>query len=110
MTSQNIFSIGLSTDEGGLIVEALAERPFKEVFELIGKLHRQASASGCGDDGRAANHHFTFAAHELALTLKALGALPFNRVDALVRNLNSQMQRQSGQHTLNKASAPHVER
>lgn len=33
----------LSLDEINLILKALSEQPFKEVYELVGKIHAQAS-------------------------------------------------------------------
>ncbi|UTW62259.1 hypothetical protein KFE98_20015 [bacterium SCSIO 12741] len=33
----------LTVDEANLIFKALGDRPFSEVFELIGKLHEQAN-------------------------------------------------------------------
>lgn len=35
--------LNLSLEEVNLILGALAERPFREVFELIGKIHEQGS-------------------------------------------------------------------
>ncbi len=111
MTLQAVYHIALETDDGCLIVEALAERPFKEVFELIGKLNRQANANAyCAEEGDQP-HLFAFTARELALTLKALAALPFNRVAALVSDLNFQMQQQMAPavHS-SKVASSHVER
>lgn len=122
MTSQAIYPIyhiALETEDGCLIVEALAERPFKEVFELIGKLNRQANANAnanayCAKDGDQP-HFFEFTARELGLMLKALAELPFNRVAALVSDLNCQIQQQMQQKMAhaahsNKVAASHVER
>jgi len=36
-------TLTLSIDEANLILEALSERPFKEVFSLINKIQQQAS-------------------------------------------------------------------
>lgn len=35
--------LNLSLEEVNLILAALADRPFREVFELIGKIHEQGS-------------------------------------------------------------------
>jgi len=112
-----IYHIALETDDGCLIIEALAERPFKDVFELIGKLNRQANANAnayCAEEGEQP-HLFAFTARELAQTLKALAELPFNRVAALVSDLNCQMQQQMQQKMApaahsSKAASSHVER
>ena len=84
--------VELDVGQGRLIIEALAERPFKSVFELIGKLNRWANeAFGGGAGARAV---FAFSMPELALTLSALGELPFNRVHALVHSLKAQLQQE----------------
>ena len=81
--------VELDVGQGRLIIEALAERPFKTVFELIGKLNRWANEAFGGE---AASAVFAFSAPELALTLAALGELPFNRVHRLVSSLKTQLQ------------------
>lgn len=113
MTLQAVYHISLETEDGCLIVEALAERPFKEVFELIGKLNRQANANAnayCAEEGDQP-YLFAFTAREIALMLKALAELPFNRVAALVSDLNFQMQQQIAPavHS-SKVASSHVER
>ena len=82
--------IVLTTAEGALVLEALAELPFKTVFELIGELNRQAN------DGTAAggSHAFILDRASLMLIVKALGELPYSRVHALLANLNAQIAQQ----------------
>lgn len=84
-------AVELDVGQGRLIIEALAERPFKSVFELIGKLNRWANEAFAGGAGSAV---FAFSMPELALTLSALGELPFNRVHALVHRLTAQLQQE----------------
>lgn len=79
--------VSLSTAQGALVLEALAELPFKTVFELIGDLNRQANA---GADATAV-HQFILGRSELALIVKALGELPYSRVHALVASLAAQI-------------------
>lgn len=105
-TSHRVLSIGLSIDEGKLVLEALAECPFKHVYELIGTLNRQANECYAGESAR---QDFSFSEHELSLTIRALGELPFTRVHALMEHLNRQMLRQLAHPGIAKVPAPHVE-
>lgn len=70
-----------------LIVEGLAERPFRQVFELIGQLHGGARA----DDTRA---RFAFSAEHMRLILETLGGMPFARVCVLLQDMQQQMRAQ----------------
>lgn len=90
--SARVLNIQLNVQEGGLLLEALAELPFKSVFELIGKLNQQAHAlfaPGCAQHER---QRFVLTESELALTIKALGNLPYHRVHELLTDLNRQIQ------------------
>lgn len=83
--------------QGNLMLEALAERPFKQVFDVIGSLNRQA-AGFAPDDARAAGEvrlAFSFSASELRLTLEALGDLPYRRVQPLLQDLHAQLAQQT---------------
>ena len=82
--------VSLTTAEGGLVLEALAEMPFKTVFELIGELNRQANENATSD----AVLGFVLPPAELALVVKALGELPYARVHALVAKLHAQIAQQ----------------
>jgi len=95
MMAQNGKSVGitLTVGEGALVMEALAELPFKTVFALIGDLNRQANEAG-GAGAHEAAHEFTFERAELALIVKALGDLPYSRVHALLANLSLQIAEQ----------------
>ncbi len=93
------FIISLNLEEGNVLLEALAECPFKSVFELIGKLNQQANqlfASGAPPQER---QPFNFTEAELSLSLKALGNLPYHRVHKLLEDLNLQIGRQGNQHS-----------
>lgn len=85
-----MLTVALRPEEGNLIIEALAECPFKQVYELIGKLNRQANAGRSACAGAAQDFLFTPA--EMKLTITALGNLPFSRVHALMGELHRQMQ------------------
>lgn len=88
------FTICLKISEGKLVFEALAELPFKYVYDLIGKLNSQANRSAMNGSGASVRHTYTFSKEELELTIRALGAMPFNRVHALISNLNDQIREQ----------------
>lgn len=83
-TEQGIGLI-LTLAQGDLILEALAERPFRQVVDVIGKLHRQAA----GAEPERAQFVLTHA--ELRLVLETLGDLPFNRVQRLLHTLHAQI-------------------
>lgn len=91
------FNISWRLEDGNLMIEALAECPFKLVYELIGKLNRQANsllpAAGAG----AAPPDLALSAAELKLLIHALGNLPYNRVHLLLHDLHRQMQKQMQQ-------------
>ncbi len=90
--------IDLTLEEGNLILEALAECPFKSVFELIGQLNLQANQLFTATTDHEKTQAFMFSEHDLSLTIKALGGLPYNRVNGLLVNLNQQIKTQlSGQ-------------
>jgi len=74
----------LTREQCALIVEGLAERPFKQVFALIGQLHVGACAGG--DSAR-----FTLDAAHVRLILDTLGGMPFARVSRLLHSMHRQM-------------------
>lgn len=74
----------LSREQCSLIVEGLAERPFKQVFALIGQLHSSANAGG-------ASARVTLHPDQLRLILDALGGMPFARVNRLLHSMHQQM-------------------
>jgi hypothetical protein len=93
-STRNEFSISLNMAEGRIIFQALAELPFKYVYELIGKLNHQANASIADSaDGQALKLRM-LSPQELHLMLKALEKMPFSQVNNLLTNLNAQIQEQ----------------
>jgi hypothetical protein len=82
--------LALTGEQGNLVITALAEFPFKLVYELIGKLNRQANAAM--QAGEACLCHV--GAAELKLILDALGKLPYYQVHTLVHELQRQLQLQ----------------
>lgn len=73
------FGLELTAEQTALIVEGLAERPFRQVFELIGLLHGGAGAG------------VALSPAQLRLILDTLGELPFSRVCGLLQSLQRQM-------------------
>lgn len=85
-------SFSLSLAQGNLILEALVERPFKEVFETIGHLNQQAAASfpeGSDEDDIGT---IRVSPGQLRLILSVLGEMPYKRVNGLLRSMHQQMQ------------------
>lgn len=92
--SERMLVIHLSLQEGNLLLEALAELPFKSVFELIGKLNQQANELFAPGIAPQERQRFVFVEAELSLAIKALGNLPYHRVHALLSGLHQQIQAQ----------------
>lgn len=96
-------SLALDLAQGRLLTEALAERPFRTVCILIGRLNAWAShALAHGAAARHALPPFTLTMAELSLTLQALVELPYRRVHALVASLQYQMQQIQQQLAVNE--------
>ena len=85
-------TVTLRDDEGGLVIEALAELPFKTVFELIGDLNRQAVTGADAPAGRP----YRVDRDNLELILRALAQLPYERVHRLLSALQQQLTRWQG--------------
>jgi hypothetical protein len=83
-TVRRDIGLELTREQYGLIVEGLAERPFRQVFELIGQLHAGACAGG-------ASVRFTVSPAQLRLILDTLGGMPFARVSRLLQSMQRQM-------------------
>ncbi|MCB1947896.1 MAG: hypothetical protein H6940_09610 [Burkholderiales bacterium] len=92
--NERIVSVEINLEEGNLILTALAECPFKTVFELIGKLNQQAQHQFTETVGQLTQKPFSFTEQEMALTIKALGKLPYEQVHQLLAKLNMQMEHQ----------------
>jgi hypothetical protein len=90
--------ISLNLEESGIVLQALAECPFKTVFELIGKLNHQAQQfyQPPIKTGEPVSFHFSPA--EFSCCIKALGQLPYNQVHLLLANLHTQLRAQKMQN------------
>ncbi len=92
---EQAFEISLTAAEGRTLFEALAEQPFKHVFELIGNINKQANETlGRSDSNKDTPTTYTVAGKELALIVRALGSMPFEQVHQLIANLNQQIREQ----------------
>lgn len=89
--SEKVLNIKLNLQESGLLLQALAERPFKQVFELIGKLNHQAQQFYQPPVTSDKSVVFALGSSELSLCIKALGDLPYNQVQGLIAKLHSQL-------------------
>lgn len=74
------FAIDLDGRQAGLVRQALAARPYREVHALIGRL-----------DGWQAGSPFVLDGAELLLVVQALADLPYRRVHGLVGSLCRQL-------------------
>lgn len=84
----------LTLEQSSLILEALVEQPFKQVFEIIGQLNHQAQQFYQAEAERNAPALFIINAADFSICIKALGELPYNRVCTLVNYLHQQLQTQ----------------
>ena len=107
--ADHMLTIDLTLEEGNLILEALAECPFKSVFELIGQLNQQANCLFVETIDHTKTQTFTFSEHDLSLTIKALGGLPYNRVNGLLVNLNQQIKAQLSHQSFEKVSTAYAD-
>jgi hypothetical protein len=83
------YGIGLDVAQGALLMEALAALPFRDVFELIGRLNAWALDTCPAGPGARVSVPLPFPVSdaELALVLKALGEMPHRRVHQLIASL-----------------------
>ncbi len=93
-SAQKGFTIRLNINQGQIVFEALAELPFKYVFDLIGKLNNMANENAADACDERAPYTHRLSLQELELIVSALGEMPFSRVHGLVENLNTQMREQ----------------
>jgi hypothetical protein len=84
--------ISLNLDEGRIVFEALAEMPFKNVYELIGQLNNQTNEHAANGLEEGVPLAFTLTHGQVNLMLRALSEMPFKRVCSLLENLNQQLQ------------------
>jgi hypothetical protein len=86
--AQARFAVGLDRRQGLLVREALAQRPYHEVEELIARLDAWAGrVFGPGGDGAPLALRYA----DLALVVQALADLPYRRVHALIGSLERQI-------------------
>ena len=90
---ETCFGIGLTREQGALVMEALAERPFRTVFALIGRLNAWANQAFAEPTAQQGQPLFALSGAELALVLQALAELPHRRVHALIGSLQAQLER-----------------
>jgi hypothetical protein len=95
MATNNPLSLALTLAESSLILEALIERPFKLVFELIGRLNQQAQQFYQPGIQPEVAQIFYLSQKDISLCVKSLGDLPFNRVQPLLANIHLQLQSQN---------------
>ena len=110
MITDRILSIELNLEEGSLLLTALAECPFKTDFELIGKLNHQAHLHFLDAGDHTLRKPFEFTEQELALSMKALGRLPYEHVHHLLNRLDRQRTLQTeDNHTQNRLQKNHAD-
>jgi hypothetical protein len=85
-----VFGLALDHGQGMLVMEALADMPWRRVHALIGRLHEWGSHA-FGAAGAMPSQPFALDLDELELTLEALGELPHRRVHALIASLRRQL-------------------
>jgi len=88
---EDFFPLALSAPEGAVILDALAKRPFSEVYELIGSMHRQATVLEAAGADRHTPQIFIFTRAELGCVVRALGGLSYERVGAVLESINDQL-------------------
>jgi 23S rRNA maturation mini-RNase III len=87
----NALTLSLGADQGALVIEALAELPFKDVFDLIGRLNRQANEAAAGAAGAVDVQAYRVSVPDLQLIVGALRLLPYHRVHLLMDALEEQV-------------------
>lgn len=79
------FNLKITIGEGKVIFKSLSELPFKEVFELIGKLNQQANSQKVYNDSEEII--FTLTKTELEIIKKALSGQPFYQVSGIMEKV-----------------------
>lgn len=80
--------------QSGIVLSALAERPFKDVFELIGVVNGQAHR--LFRDGAEGPGEFRLAESDLELCLDALQDLPYRRVRDVIARIEEAGEAEQG--------------
>ena len=81
--------VDLELEQCALVLQALSEKPFKLVFELIGRINGQAHRCFAREGAEAELGRITLAAAELDLCMEALEQLPYSRVKELMAILQA---------------------
>ena len=79
------FNIKITIGEGKVIFKSLSELPFKEVFELIGKLNQQTNSQKVYHDSEEIIFNLTKT--ELEIIKKALSGQPFYQVSGIMEKV-----------------------
>jgi len=93
----------LTLEQSSLLLEALVEQPFKNVFDIIGQLNQQAQQFYQAGAVPHAPVLFIISASDFSVCVQALGELPYHRVCTLVNYLHQQLQ---SQHAADAAQHP----
>ncbi|VVD71955.1 hypothetical protein PPN31114_00657 [Pandoraea pneumonica] len=86
MSTPTTFDIVFEAQDAQQVMAALAELPFKRVYELIGTLNRQAVDANAGEPITCA-----LDAQAFALIVEALGYLPYHQVHGLIDAMKGQL-------------------
>lgn len=84
----------LSIEEGKIIIEALAELPFRHVFELIGKINSQANKKNSSDLSYEKSKEYRVNMEDVEIMVTALGHMPFIKVENIMGKLGKQIKGQ----------------
>ena len=92
--STDLLHFYLTLEQSSLLLEALVEQPFKNVFEIIGSLNQQAQQFYQPQASPQQPQLIVLNKADFAVCITALGELPYNRVCALVNYLHQQLSTQ----------------
>jgi hypothetical protein len=88
---EGVLRLTLDMAQGRLVMTALAELPFKRVFELIGRLNQ--AANGGMNAMESGGFPCDVTATEWRTMIEALGKLPYEQVHGLIAALQQQAPR-----------------
>jgi len=83
---QQGITLQLTQAQGELILEGLAQRPFRQVYALIVQLLRQAG------NAEVQCVHFVLTHVQVRLVLEVLSEMPYERVQRLLHAMHAQLQ------------------